>query len=87
MKASDEEKKTWKEQITSAVQLLHTNGMVWGDVKPDNVMIERSTGRAILIDFGGGHNERWVEAKLQETKEGDLQGLSRLVQHISNLKT
>lgn len=53
-RASDWEKRAWKEQITSAVQLLHVNGMVWVDVKPDIVMIERSTGRAILIDFGGG---------------------------------
>ena len=39
-------------QIESAVRLLHENGFVWGDIKPENVLIDRSR-HAWLIDFGG----------------------------------
>ena len=33
---------------------------------------------AILIGFGGGCTLDYVEIELQETKEGDLQGLKKL---------
>ncbi len=38
------------EQLASALQTIHANGLVHGDIKADNVMI--SDGQAILMDFG-----------------------------------
>ena len=75
--ASIAEKQRWMDQIDETVKGLHKYGIVWGDVKPDNVMIGPS-GDAILIDFGGGYTLEYVEMELQDTKEGDLQGLKKL---------
>lgn len=67
----------WMDQIESAVRRLHSHGIAWGDVKPDNVMIE-SDGNAVIIDFGGGCTHQYVSGDLQETEEGDLQGLKAM---------
>lgn len=40
------------EQIAGALAQLHERNIVHADVKPSNILIERSTGEARLIDFG-----------------------------------
>ncbi|TVY55312.1 hypothetical protein LCER1_G003524 [Lachnellula cervina] len=75
--ASVAERRRWMDQVDETVKKLHKYGIVWGDVKPDNVMIGPS-GDAILIDFGGGCTLEYIEMELQETEEGDLQGLKNL---------
>jgi serine/threonine protein kinase len=41
-------------QLARALQSIHAQGCVHRDVKGENVLVRRSDGRAMLIDFGAG---------------------------------
>ncbi|KAG8162939.1 hypothetical protein KVR01_007417 [Diaporthe batatas] len=47
-------KDKWKRQVSGTVEALHKAGIVWGDVKADNVLVDMA-GDAWVTDFGGGH--------------------------------
>ncbi|KAF2434365.1 hypothetical protein EJ08DRAFT_646780 [Tothia fuscella] len=80
-KASSEVREKWASQIKSTVSTLHELDVVWGDVKAENVVIDKK-GDAVVIDLEGGATKGWVDKDKMGTKEGDLQGLDRLVDYL-----
>lgn len=68
--------KKWEQQVINTVTLLHTHGIVWGDVNPYNVAIDEDMN-AWVIDFGGRNTPEFVDGDKAETKEGDWQGVQR----------
>ena len=71
----------WGRQIKAAVHALHAHGQIWGDVKPDNILVDMH-GRLWITDFGGGTTTGWVDERLIESIEGDLQGVNRIFEFL-----
>lgn len=71
----------WMDQIDAAVSGLHKAGIVWGDVKAENVLVDQDNN-AWITDFGGGYTEVWVDKEIAGTMEGDRMGMAKLRQFI-----
>ncbi|KAK3318121.1 hypothetical protein B0H66DRAFT_602724 [Apodospora peruviana] len=82
-KATLAEREKWAHQIKDMDARLHEIQVVWGDVKPDNVLIDKN-GDVVIIDFEAGFTGGWIDAEKQDTVEGDLQGLERLMDFMFN---
>lgn len=76
-----EMRERWAVQIRRTVESLHAIGVVWGNTKPGNIIIDLN-GDAWIIDFGGGWTDGWVDEKLQGTVEGDKQGVARILKFL-----
>jgi len=50
-KISKKERERWITQIADALMFAHSHGIIHRDVKPSNIMIDKS-GNALLTDFG-----------------------------------
>ncbi|KAL2426237.1 hypothetical protein ABEF95_001204 [Exophiala dermatitidis] len=71
----------WYQKIAETVSALHGIGIIWGDVKAGNVLIDHED-RVWVVDFEGGFTDGWVDEELTETVVGDLQGLSRIKDYL-----
>jgi serine/threonine protein kinase len=45
------------QEVAWALSYAHGRGVIHRDVKPDNIMLERATGRAVVTDFGIARSE------------------------------
>ena len=70
-------RRKWDQQVSSTVAYLHEAGVVWGDAKAENVLVD-TDDNAWVIDFGGGYTRGWVGRDRMETIEGDQEGLSKI---------
>jgi hypothetical protein len=69
----------WAEQIRSTLARFHEVGVVWGDARPENILIDREHN-AWITNFGGGSGES------PETRETDERGLERIIRFIITRK-
>ncbi|KAK2613016.1 hypothetical protein QQS21_000945 [Conoideocrella luteorostrata] len=74
-------KHKWVAQICQTVNQLHDIGVVWGDGKASNIIVDPSND-IWLIDFGGGWSRGWVDEKLADTAEGDDQAVEKIVKFL-----
>ena len=76
----------WLDQLTSAVNELHAAGIVWGDVKPENVLVD-GQDNVWIIKFGGGYTPGWFDKEVAENRRGDLAGIVKLREFITRTTT
>jgi eukaryotic-like serine/threonine-protein kinase len=60
--------------VSYALAYAHGRGVVHRDIKPDNIMIERATGRALVMDFGIARAITPVADKPGLTRVGEVVG-------------
>ena len=84
MCASPTEKKRrakWAGQIRETVDQLHEMGLVWGDGKPSNIIIDKNDD-VWLIDLAGGWTEGWVAEELADSVKGDEQAVGNIFKFL-----
>lgn len=69
--ASIQLRKRWAGQVSGSLQVLHRQGIIWGDVKAENVLVDKDDN-SWIIDFGGSYTPGWVDEDKAGTLEGGL---------------
>ena len=62
------------QNVGYALAYAHGRGVVHRDIKPDNVMLERATGRALVLDFGISRSMTHVVHASSLTRVGEVVG-------------
>ncbi len=62
------------QDVGYALAYAHGRGVVHRDIKPDNVMLERATGRALVMDFGISRTMTHVVQATSLTRIGEVVG-------------
>ncbi len=62
------------QDVSYALAYAHGRGVVHRDIKPDNIMIERATGRALVMDFGIARAITPVNSRPGLTRVGEVVG-------------
>lgn len=52
---SPREATRWLQKVAWALSYAHGRGVIHRDIKPDNILLERESGRALVADFGIAH--------------------------------
>lgn len=74
-------RRKWASQIQQSILMLHGLGVVWGDGKAENVLIDINDN-AWIVDFGGSWTDGWIQKELAGTTQGDKQALKKIIQFL-----
>ena len=80
---SQSKRNTWAKEAERMVQILHDNGLVWGDAKADNFVVDKD-GVLWMIDFGGSYTPGWIDEDIADTEEGDDMGTEKVVEGLKD---
>lgn len=73
----------WSRQIEETLAALHSKNIIWGDAKTANILIDKATNDAWVVDFGGGNTMGRIDRELHGSVEGDEQALARIEKELA----
>ncbi|KAK3299666.1 uncharacterized protein B0H64DRAFT_389253 [Chaetomium fimeti] len=76
--ATTSQRQKWATQIRATLAGLHGLGILWRDLKTNNVLINEDDD-AVVLDFGGGNTIGWVDHDKYGSMEGEEQGLEKIM--------